>query len=210
MVRYLKDGESFGPQHFKEIGNFSRSAVRRASGGPIAPGPSPAASMQPLTRTPTAAPEGGNPLANATVSMPASDLAGLAGKAVKVGAKAALGAVRQAATHAGRGAHINPGGGIETSPAAAAPPPVSQQAVPMKHGGHLSAARRQALPRSDFALPGKGDGPKGAGSGSYPINDASHARNALARVSQHGTPAQKAAVRAKVAAKYPGIGKGSH
>jgi hypothetical protein len=26
------------------------------------------------------------------------------------------------------------------------------------------------LPKSDFALPGKGEGPKGAGAGSYPID----------------------------------------
>ena len=71
----------------------------------------------------------------------------------------------------------------------------------------LTAAQRQKLPRSDFALPGKGEGPKGAGSGSYPIPDAAHARNALARVSQHGSSAEKAAVRAKVHAKYPAIGK---
>jgi hypothetical protein len=37
----------------------------------------------------------------------------------------------------------------------------------------------------------------------------SHARNALARVSQHGTPAEKKQVRAAVAKKYPGIGKSS-
>lgn len=74
-----------------------------------------------------------------------------------------------------------------------------------KRGGHLSAKQRQSLPSSDFALPGKGKGPKGAGSGSYPIPDESHARNALARVSQHGSSEQKAQVRAKVKAKYPGI-----
>ncbi len=74
-------------------------------------------------------------------------------------------------------------------------------------GGKLSSAERQALPKSDFALPGKGTGPKGAGSGSYPIPDASHARNALARVSQHGSQAQKAQVRAKVHSKFPAIGK---
>jgi len=73
--------------------------------------------------------------------------------------------------------------------------------------GVLSAKERQSLPKSSFALPGKGKGPKGAGAGSYPIPDASHARNALARVSQHGSPAQKAQVRAKVHAKFPGIGK---
>lgn len=76
-----------------------------------------------------------------------------------------------------------------------------------KSGGRLTAGERQSLPSSDFALPGKGKGPKGAGAGSYPIPDASHARNALARVSQHGSSAEKSAVRAKVKAKYPGIGQ---
>lgn len=71
-------------------------------------------------------------------------------------------------------------------------------------GGKLSSSQRQSLPRSDFALPGKGTGPKGAGPGSYPIPDASHARNALARSS--GKPVA-AAVRAKVHAKFPNIGK---
>jgi len=71
----------------------------------------------------------------------------------------------------------------------------------------LSAAARQALPSSDFALPGKGEGPKGAGAGSYPIPDRSHARNALARVSQFGSEDQKARVRAKVRRKFPGIGE---
>jgi len=72
--------------------------------------------------------------------------------------------------------------------------------------GKLTAGERQAMPKSDFALPGKGEGPKGAGSGSYPIPDASHARNALARVSQHGSSEEKKEVRAKVHEKFPGIG----
>jgi hypothetical protein len=76
-----------------------------------------------------------------------------------------------------------------------------------KSGGRLSAADRRSLPSSDFALPGKGEGPEGKGSGSYPINDESHARNALSRVSQHGTSAEKAQVRAAVHRKYPGIGQ---
>jgi hypothetical protein len=78
----------------------------------------------------------------------------------------------------------------------------------LARGGRLTAGERQAMPKSEFALPGKGAGPKGAGSGSYPIPDQSHARNALARVSQHGTAAEKATVRRKVHAKYPGIGEG--
>jgi hypothetical protein len=63
----------------------------------------------------------------------------------------------------------------------------------------LTTAARKKLPAQDFALPGKR---------AYPVENPSHARNALARVSQHGSPAEKAAVRGKVAAKYPGIGKG--
>ena len=43
----------------------------------------------------------------------------------------------------------------------------------------------------------------------YRIDDAAHARNALARVAQHGTPAEKRTVRRKVTAKYPSIGKTS-
>ena len=70
----------------------------------------------------------------------------------------------------------------------------------------LTAKTRQSLPSSDFARPGKGSGPKGAGGGSYPIPDASHARNALARSSGKSVAA---AVRAKVHAKYPNIGRGS-
>jgi len=69
----------------------------------------------------------------------------------------------------------------------------------------LSADQRRALPDKDFALPGKGEGPKGKQAGSYPIPDEKHARSALSLVSQHGTPEEKAKVRAKVAKKFPGI-----
>jgi hypothetical protein len=68
----------------------------------------------------------------------------------------------------------------------------------------LTAKDRQRMPSSSFALPGKGEGKSGKGSGSYPINDLSHARNALARAS--GKPVE-AKVRAKVKARFPGIGK---
>ena len=69
----------------------------------------------------------------------------------------------------------------------------------------LSAAERRALPNKEFALPGKGKGPEGKQAGSYPIPDEKHARSALSLVSQHGTPEEKAKVRAKVAKKFPGI-----
>jgi hypothetical protein len=64
----------------------------------------------------------------------------------------------------------------------------------------LTNKARNALPQSAFAGPGR----------SYPIEDASHARNALARVSQFGTAALKAKVRAKVHAKFPGIKQHDH
>jgi hypothetical protein len=62
----------------------------------------------------------------------------------------------------------------------------------------LTAAARKRLPKSTFAEPGKR---------AYPIPDKSHARNALARVSQHGSPAEKKQVRAAVKRKFPGIGQ---
>jgi hypothetical protein len=71
----------------------------------------------------------------------------------------------------------------------------------------LTTKGRQRLKSSQFALPGRGTGKAGKGPGSYPINDRAHARNALARVAQHGTPAEKAAVRAKVKARFSDIGK---
>ena len=74
----------------------------------------------------------------------------------------------------------------------------------------LSAASRRAMPRSDFALPGKGKGAEGKGAGSYPIEDASHARNALSRVSQHGSSEEKSEVKRAVKRKYPGIAVGGH
>jgi len=66
----------------------------------------------------------------------------------------------------------------------------------------LSTATRKKLSSKSFAIPSKKPG-----SGSYPIPDPGHARNALARVSQHGSPSEKAKVRAMVHRKYPSIGK---
>ncbi len=69
----------------------------------------------------------------------------------------------------------------------------------------LSADERRDLPDSDFALPGKGEGPEGKQAGSYPIPDEAHARSALSRVAQHGTPEEQAKVRAAVKRKFPDI-----
>lgn len=59
----------------------------------------------------------------------------------------------------------------------------------------LTSKERNNLPAKDFAGPDR----------SYPIQDMSHARNALARVSQYGYPELKKQVREKVKRKYPGI-----
>ena len=61
----------------------------------------------------------------------------------------------------------------------------------------LTTKSRGNLPTKSFAGPDR----------SYPINDPAHARNALSRVSQFGSPDLKAQVRAKVHAKYPSIGQ---
>lgn len=81
-----------------------------------------------------------------------------------------------------------------------------------KLGYKLTQKRREGLKSKQFAVPvskakkiGVAGEVKGKAKGKYPIHDISHARNALARVSQFGTPAEKAAVRAKVKARYPQI-----
>lgn len=61
----------------------------------------------------------------------------------------------------------------------------------------LTTKARKAIPSKEFAGPDR----------SYPIEDKSHARNALSRVSQHGSSELKAKVRAAVHRKYPDIGK---
>jgi hypothetical protein len=74
-----------------------------------------------------------------------------------------------------------------------------------KRGGVLSAGERQAMPKSEFALPGKGKGPKGAGAGSYPIPDEGHAKSALSRGKQHASPGELATIKRKVKAKFPSM-----
>ncbi len=64
----------------------------------------------------------------------------------------------------------------------------------------LTATERQKFPRSKFAIP-----EKAPGSGSYPIPDEAHARNALARVSQFGTEEEKRRVREAVHREFPYI-----
>lgn len=60
----------------------------------------------------------------------------------------------------------------------------------------LNAATRGKLPVKDFAEPKKR---------AYPDEDRRHGANALSRVSQNGSSAEKRKVRSKVCAKYPNL-----
>lgn len=62
----------------------------------------------------------------------------------------------------------------------------------------LKAKDRKKLSKREFALPGKKK---------YPIPDKAHARNALARVAQNGSPAEQKKVKAAVKKRFPSIGK---
>jgi hypothetical protein len=59
----------------------------------------------------------------------------------------------------------------------------------------LNTKRRNALPASDFALPGR----------RYPIDTPARARAALSRVVQFGSPEEIRRVRAAVKRKYPNM-----
>ncbi len=59
----------------------------------------------------------------------------------------------------------------------------------------LTSKARGALANAAFALPGR----------RYPINDPSHARNALSRAAKNATPEEQAIIKRKVAARFPGI-----
>jgi hypothetical protein len=59
-------------------------------------------------------------------------------------------------------------------------------------------ANRKKLKKSSFALPEEEK---------YPIPDLAHARNALARVAQHGTEKEQKKVRKAVEKRYPSLKK---
>lgn len=58
----------------------------------------------------------------------------------------------------------------------------------------LTTTKRDDLATGDFAIPE---------TRSYPIHDENHARDALARVEQYGTPDEKSRVRSAVQKRYP-------
>lgn len=71
------------------------------------------------------------------------------------------------------------------------------EGVTVKEAARLTSETRESLSDSDFVFPGERR---------YPIQDASHARSALQRVSQHGSDSEKSRVRSAVSQRYPGIG----
>lgn len=58
-------------------------------------------------------------------------------------------------------------------------------------------AQRAKMPASELGLPAQGK---------YPIDTPGRARAALSRAAANATPAQQAQIKAKVKARYPGIG----
>lgn len=60
----------------------------------------------------------------------------------------------------------------------------------------MTTRQRNRMRDSSFAIPSER---------AYPIQDVTHARNALARVSQHGTPTERRKVQTAVKRKYPNI-----
>ena len=122
----------------------------------------------------------------------------LVGAAAGAGASVAGGAIAN---------RMSRGAGAAARGASAVPstlPPVlnmksaEAKAFVEKLGAKLTPEARKNLSKGEFAEPGEKK---------YPIEDKAHARNALARVSQHGSAAEKTKVRAAVHAKYPDIGE---
>jgi hypothetical protein len=193
-----------------QYGDYKRGGrIKRAMGGPVTPpGQAPAGpGAVPMGATadgaPGAAPDDGS-MQRASITMPLADAARAASGAEQagqmVGARKAVGAIasavaqrRQAAMHARMNGAPAAAGALN----ARQPAPAGGPMPAMAKGGHLTAKERHAMPAKDFALPG----------GRYPIPDKAHAANAKARVSQFGTPSEKARVDAAVARKFPGMGK---
>lgn len=60
----------------------------------------------------------------------------------------------------------------------------------------LTTKERNRIPKGRFGLPGKR---------AYPIPDAAHARNALARAAQFASPGERSEIQRNVHRLYPGI-----
>jgi len=75
-----------------------------------------------------------------------------------------------------------------------------------KTGGGITASERRALPTKDFGLPGKARTSRGkAESGSYPIDTPGRARAALSYSKRFASSGERAEIKSRVRAKYPGM-----
>lgn len=100
----------------------------------------------------------------------------------------ALRAKNRAKSKVAASAGVREGGGMDGD--------VSERILAMSV---LSTKARKQLKPSDFAIPEKR---------MYPVNDDAHCRNALTRVSQHGTPEEQRRVKAAVRRKCPNVDVG--
>jgi hypothetical protein len=178
-TKYVKDF-SFDPAFgFSGSNQQQPKPVHKAVGGPLTP--------QQVRRAPQPvaqpAQQPGPTPQEPTITMPMSTAQRLA-----------EGVARAGMMHGAQLAASRIPGPVPATPAGALSQ-IPTGAPGMKKGGRMAAKQRHALPKDDFALPNE----------RYPINDKAHARNALARVAQHGNPEEQATVRAKVHRKFPGI-----
>ena len=105
----------------------------------------------------------------------------------------------------GIGSHINQGKALDVA-RGAAQNYVDQYYPGVKVGNELTTAARDKIKPKNFAVPAK---KSDTGEGKYPIENASHAANALTRVRQNGSPTEKSEVFNAVAKKYPGMAERS-
>jgi hypothetical protein len=88
-----------------------------------------------------------------------------------------------------------------------------QEAITMAKKGAGSRSRKGYVantkaPKGSYAIPARSP-VGGRGRAKYPINTIGRARNALARVSAHGSAKEKSMVHSAVRRKYPGLAKRS-
>ena len=217
-VKYLKDGEAFGPAHFDKSFGFTGSAQGRHDprehpqppneeyGDGLAKGGRPKHFQIGGAAGPAAAPMQAagaqQPLTGPSAALPGRPQQAMPGARVvpqtipsDLAAKAAMGAFKigqSAGLRAGTGHPATIPALGRTQPAMAPRPTPA-----VAEGGHITAAERHALPASEFGLPGE----------HYPLDTKARARSALSRASANATPAQQKTIRAKVHREYPSIGE---
>jgi hypothetical protein len=85
-------------------------------------------------------------------------------------------------------------------------PPAFAEQMGKREGSHTKRGwvANTRAPKKSYAVPPESS-VGGKGRAKYPIHDLAHARNAIARASQHASPEEKRLVHAAVRRKYPGL-----